>query len=56
MSTESIDIESSSFFVIIPGMYLPIVKDGVEGGTRTPTGLRPLEPESSASTNSATPT
>ena len=30
--------------------------DGVEGETRTPTGVSPLEPESSASTNSATPT
>ncbi len=27
---------------------------GAEGGTRTPTGLHPLDPEPSASTNSAT--
>ena len=27
---------------------------GAEGGTRTPTGLRPLDPEPSASTSSAT--
>ncbi len=30
-------------------------KYGAEAGTRTPTGLRPLEPESSAYTNFATP-
>ena len=27
---------------------------GAEGGTRTPTGIRPLDPEPSASTSSAT--
>ena len=29
-------------------------KNGAEAGTRTPTGIRLLDPESSASTNSAT--
>ena len=28
--------------------------DGAEGESRTPTGIRPLDPEPSASTNSAT--
>ena len=32
----------------------PFAIDGAEEGTRTPTGLRPLDPEPSASTSSAT--
>ena len=32
----------------------PLNLRGAEGGTRTPTGVTPLDPESSASTNSAT--
>src|SRR5208283_2003444 len=32
----------------------PFLADGAEEGTRTPTGLRLLDPEPSASTNSAT--
>ncbi len=37
-------------------MHLPELKigDGAEGGTRTPTSLSPLDPEPSASANSAT--
>lgn len=31
-----------------------IWNNGAEGGTRTPTGVSPHEPESCASTNSAT--
>ena len=33
---------------------IPILGVGAEEGTRTPTGVTPLDPESSASTNSAT--
>ena len=35
-------------------MWKSLILFGAEGGTRTPTGIRPLDPEPSASTSSAT--
>ena len=42
---------------ILPSLHhsiIPILRVGAEEGTRTPTGVTLLDPESSASTNSAT--
>ena len=41
--------EKISYFIQLLGM-----RCGAEGETRTPTNMRPLVPETSASTNSAT--
>ena len=39
---------------LIAAMKFSVLQFSAEGGTRTPTGIRPLRPERSASTNSTT--